>query len=60
MYGWNQESDRETVAQTKRLLLSAATGKMSTAKKTNPKVLLPTKVCTLDDQATAWIQRHQQ
>lgn len=57
---WNKRpQDRETMGTIMRFLMGATTGKTATAKKTNPKVLLPTTPCDLDEPATAWMSKHQ-
>ena len=59
-YGWLRSSDRDTVGNIMRFLMGAATGKTATAKKTNPKVLLPTKPFTTDEAANEWVETHQE
>jgi hypothetical protein len=59
-YGWLRSSDRDTVGNIMRFLMGAATGKTATAKKINPKVLLPTKPFTTNEAATEWVEIHQE
>ena len=59
-YGWLRSSDRDTVGNIMRFLMGATTGKTATAKKTNPKVLLPTKPFTTDEAAQGWLDTHKE
>jgi hypothetical protein len=58
MYGWLRESDKDTIGLIMKFLLGATTAKTATAKKSNPKVMLPTKVFMLDEGASAFVAQH--